>query len=173
MTSDAFFDELATKPKQKLFDVIFIDGLHTYEQTFKDIINALHHLNPNGVIVLHDINPENENMALPAASRDQAMQAVGQSGGWCGDSWKAVHHIIEINHSLNQLDVFTLNCDYGLGIIFPKQNFNKISWQNIAPDKKFENLPYAVLEQNRVSVIGLVEPDFINRYLNNKQKKPK
>ena len=36
MTSDDFF-----KQNDKSFDVIFIDGLHTYEQTQKDIINSL------------------------------------------------------------------------------------------------------------------------------------
>ena len=36
MTSDTFF-----KNNKDKFDVIFLDGLHTYEQTIKDINNAI------------------------------------------------------------------------------------------------------------------------------------
>ena len=51
-TSDNFF-----KNNKKEFDVIFIDGLHVYEQCRKDIINSLKFLNRNGFIILHDMIP--------------------------------------------------------------------------------------------------------------------
>lgn len=44
-TSDNFF-----KNNKKEFDVIFIDGLHIYEQCRKDIINSLKVLKKNGFI---------------------------------------------------------------------------------------------------------------------------
>ena len=47
MTSDSFF-----LINNKLFDLIFIDGLHTYEQVKKDIINSLNCLNKNGLILV-------------------------------------------------------------------------------------------------------------------------
>ena len=37
MTSDNYF----SNNKNNLFDLIFLDGLHTYEQTIKDIFNSL------------------------------------------------------------------------------------------------------------------------------------
>ena len=46
-TSDNFF-----KNNKKIFDVIFIDGLHIYEQCRKDVINSLKVLNKNGFIFL-------------------------------------------------------------------------------------------------------------------------
>ena len=52
MTSDIFF-----KKNNKNFDLIFLDGLHTYEQTIKDIDNSLRYLNINGVILIHDCIP--------------------------------------------------------------------------------------------------------------------
>ena len=48
-TSDDFFID-----NTKNFDVIFIDGLHTYEQCQRDCINSLKFLNPRGVILFHD-----------------------------------------------------------------------------------------------------------------------
>lgn len=40
MTSDNFF-----KNNKKFFDVIFIDGLHTFEQCKKEFINCIQHIN--------------------------------------------------------------------------------------------------------------------------------
>ena len=51
-TSDEFFEK-----NTNFFDVIFIDGLHTYEQTRKDIVNSLKFLNQDGYIFLHDLIP--------------------------------------------------------------------------------------------------------------------
>ena len=46
MTSDEFFDQ-----NEKFFDLIFIDGLHEYNQCKKDLINSVNFLNPGGIIV--------------------------------------------------------------------------------------------------------------------------
>ena len=48
-TSDAFF-----LSNTETFDLVFIDGLHVYEQVLRDIRNALRLLTPRGIIVVHD-----------------------------------------------------------------------------------------------------------------------
>jgi len=40
-TSDEFFSTL--RPSKR-YDVAFIDGLHTFEQTYRDVINTFAHL---------------------------------------------------------------------------------------------------------------------------------
>jgi predicted O-methyltransferase YrrM len=55
MTSDEFFNK-----NKNTFDIIFVDGLHTEEQTTKDVLNSLKILNPNGRIVMHDCLPHSE-----------------------------------------------------------------------------------------------------------------
>ena len=52
MTSNEFFNSI---PTDQLFDIIFIDGDHTYEQVVKDIANSKKHLSANGVIIMHDV----------------------------------------------------------------------------------------------------------------------
>ena len=52
-TSDGFF-----KKNNSKFDIIFIDGLHHYEQVKKDIQNSLSFLNVGGLILLHDCMPQ-------------------------------------------------------------------------------------------------------------------
>lgn len=58
-TSDDAFQFLKTQ----FFDLIYIDGLHTYEQVCKDIDNYLPLLKPGGLITGHDYNipiPKNQ-----------------------------------------------------------------------------------------------------------------
>jgi predicted O-methyltransferase YrrM len=47
MTSDEFFKKNTDK-----FDVVFIDGLHHYDQVSRDFENSLKSLNSNGIIRL-------------------------------------------------------------------------------------------------------------------------
>jgi hypothetical protein len=62
MSSDKYF---STINKSQKFDIIFIDGDHEKTQVHKDILNALNHLSPNGLIVCHDVNPFAERQLHP------------------------------------------------------------------------------------------------------------
>jgi hypothetical protein len=104
-TSDEFF-----KSNKEKFDIIFIDGLHHYEQVIVDINNALSVLNDNGHILVHDCLP-----------RTIAHQAIPRyRGSWNGDVWKS---IVELR-TKKYLDVFTCEIDFGVGIIQKKVNSN-------------------------------------------------
>jgi len=101
-TSDNFF-----KNNKKNFDVIFIDGLHQYEQCRKDIINSLKVLNENGFIFLHDMMPRSwveENVPR--------LQKV-----WSGDVWKVSLELIKTKG----VDFFIIIADHGVGVIRKKK----------------------------------------------------
>ena len=66
MTSDEFFRTI--RPSRR-FNVAFLDGLHTFEQTYRDMINTFAHLT-NGVILIDDTVPVDEYSAIP----DQAAE---------------------------------------------------------------------------------------------------
>jgi len=55
-TSDTFFEMFPTMT----FDLVFIDGDHSYGQTTRDIDNSVAHLIPGGTVVVHDVNPLHE-----------------------------------------------------------------------------------------------------------------
>lgn len=55
MTSDDFFAQ-----NKSQFDLVFIDGLHHYEQVKRDFENALKIISDNGFIVFHDTYPAEE-----------------------------------------------------------------------------------------------------------------
>jgi hypothetical protein len=102
-TSDNFFKKNNTK-----FDIIFIDGLHEYEQVKKDINNSLIFLNDNGVIFLHDCMP----MRF-------IYQAVPRATGlWNGDVWK---NIVE-SRTKSEIDTYVVHADHGIGMILKKTN---------------------------------------------------
>jgi len=105
MTSDEFFENNKEK-----FDVVFIDGLHTYDQVRKDIYNSLDILNLSGIIILHD--------CLPAKIWNQIVPRIYHY--WNGDVWKA---IVE-TRTKNNLDTYTCFADHGLGVIFKRKNNN-------------------------------------------------
>lgn len=106
-TSDDFF-----KDDNRTWDLIFIDGLHEYNQVSRDVDNALARLNPAGSIVIHDMLPMNEKQAASYPAEKS----------WLGDVWRLGFDLIE--RSNLQFNIFTF--DFGCGIITHGQQIPKL-----------------------------------------------
>ena len=94
MTSDEFF---ATLDAGTRFDVVFVDGLHHYEQAYRDTINAMRHLSSRGLLLLDDVVPSDEMSAhrdLDEAMRLQRVAGV-ERPLWHGDVYRAVCALLE------------------------------------------------------------------------------
>ena len=102
MASDDYFKE-----NEEKFDVIFIDGDHRCEQVRKDIINASKVLSENGVILVHDIAPEEEAQAI--VPRQQKV--------WTGDVFKAWEGFKD---KYPEVETQEFDVQYGLGAIWPR-----------------------------------------------------
>ena len=93
VTSDQYFGTIAEPDQQ--FDVIYLDGLHVVEQTLRDLMNALHHLAPNGVIVIDDTRPPTYLASLP--DRQNFFKVRTWLGvdhqAWMGDVYRLVYFI--------------------------------------------------------------------------------
>ena len=125
MTSDIFF-----KKNKDKFDLIFLDVLHTYEQTIKDINNAIQVIKDNGIILIHD--------CLPKKIWNQIVPRI--YGHWNGDVWKA---IVEAR-TYNNIETFTCIADHGLGIILKRKNSKILNIKN----KDFKNLKFSDYYKN-------------------------
>lgn len=101
MTSDDYFKTCTDR-----FDIVFIDGMHLCEFVLRDIQNSLRVLNPNGLIVCHDMLPLSESMQR----RDFENK---WRGAWNGDCWRAFAYYMR----RSPFYCYTLRFDEGLGII--------------------------------------------------------
>lgn len=130
-TSDEFF-----KSNREKFDLVFIDGLHISIQLYKDIINSLAVLNPDGTIVLHDM--------LPPSKAAQDVPRIQRE--WTGDCWMA---FVWLRATRPDLLMFTINTDYGVGVI------RKGSQEPITIN---ENITYENFEKNKIAWLNLRHP---------------
>jgi len=91
-TSDRFFAEL---PSDELFDLIFVDGLHQWLQTYRDLINSFRHLKKGGVILLDDVVPSDHIAAMPSqAASYKVRRKIGSDiRSWQGDVYKTLFAI--------------------------------------------------------------------------------
>jgi len=133
MTSNDFFIQ-----NKIIFDCIFIDGLHTYEQARKDMLNSIKFLHPNGVIVVHD--------CLPLKIWNQIVPRI--YGHWNGDVWKA---IVEAR-TMRNIDTYTCKADHGLGIILKRPNRNLLNLK-INNFKKLKFKDYYINHKNFMNII--------------------
>jgi hypothetical protein len=99
LTSDEFFAD-----NKQEFDVIFIDGLHTYDQVRRDLINSFGALKDGGWIAIHDMLPRNwTEHHLPIVS----------TGAWTGDVWKVAFELL----ATDGIEFKLLKLDHGVGVI--------------------------------------------------------
>ena len=119
-TSDKFFEE-----NKSDFDIIFIDGLHTFQQVKKDILNSVSCLKDNGIILVHDCMPDS--LGKQAVPRYK-MQ-------WNGDVWKA---IVDLRQQ-EELDIYTCEMDQGIGVITNKKNTSKLYLDKPISKLKFKD----------------------------------
>jgi hypothetical protein len=98
-TSDDFFHQLDS---DVYFDVVFLDGLHTFEQVYRDLLNTLAHL-PDGAILIDDTVPSDEVSALPDQGASFARRReLGLPGlPWHGDVWKLVVSVARYHPELD------------------------------------------------------------------------
>jgi len=136
LTSDSFF--LSNKDK---FDLIFIDGLHTYSQTLNDIKNSLLVLREKGFILLHD--------CFPMSYFDQAVPRAQRK--WNGDVWKAITEM----RTEENTDTYVGAFDNGIGLILKRKNGNVLK----KPSKPFKDIKYKEYYDNYKEYLNLISKE--------------
>jgi hypothetical protein len=161
LTSDDFFEQKADYIKTiGGLDVVFIDGLHLYEQVLKDIKNSLNYLNEGGIVLLHDCSPLSETAALRGMSSEEVMATnpPNWKGIWNGDVWKS---IVVMRSERPDLKIIVFDCDHGIGMIKKGNAEGKLSFSS----KEIEELKYADLDKDRSNLLNLKSPNNFKNYL--------
>ena len=145
VSSDDFFELIEGHDIK--YDIIFIDGLHLYEQSVLDIKNALNHLTEEGTIIMHDCNP-------PTYDHQIEEYIIGKP--WNGTVWKS---FVEYRCTDPNLTMSVINTDWGIGII---QKGKQDIWEK---DSLKTCQKYNYLEKNRKELLNLLSvEEFEEKY---------
>jgi len=121
MTSDEYFLSKYTQ----CVDIVFIDGLHHFDQVLKDYFNSLKWLNESGAIVFHDSLPPDED----SAGRERKTKS------WNGDVWKAIYWL-----SKKSVDITVFDFDEGCAVA--KKNGSEFDFPSDAEISALSALTY-------------------------------
>jgi hypothetical protein len=138
-TSDEFF-----RANQTLFDIIFVDGMHTFKQSYTDIINSINALRPRGVILVDDVLPGDRFSALPDIKECnfERSKAGEELETWSGDVFKSIVMLREIHPEVNISTIISPNHPQTLIWLKPDctENFDlELDLKNI---EKYSSLDY-------------------------------
>ena len=161
VTSDDFFGTVVDD--DDTFEVIFLDGLHTLEQTLRDFLNALEHLAPDGVIVIDDVRPSSYLASLPQRGRvRKARRELGDPDkAWSGDVYRLVYFI---DTFCQQLTLRTVADNHGQSVVWRDRRpattprtlaaAGSLTFEEMVLDETaFGSAPFAdILEEVRASV---------------------
>jgi len=76
MTSDAYFSSILEHnrvnniPNNTSFDIIFVDGLHSADQSYRDVLHSLALIRPGGIVMMHDCNPRQNSFQIPYEGKE-------------------------------------------------------------------------------------------------------
>jgi hypothetical protein len=137
ITSDEFFESNRDK-----FEIIFIDGLHTYRQIRKDVNNALKSIQLGGYIVLHDTLPRNwiEQNVPPLLP-----------GPWLGDVWKVCFELLETKG----IEFKVIRIDYGVAVI--RVNELGMKLQDLSESLADQDFEYFFINHLKLPIISYQE----------------
>lgn len=88
-TSDDFFSNYSVGP----FDFVYLDGLHHFNQTWKDVCNSAAVMKPHGLILIDDVVPIDSFSALTPqdfALKERRKYSGSDSIVWHGDVFKVM-----------------------------------------------------------------------------------
>jgi hypothetical protein len=156
MTSDSFFENKSRLLTKHKIDICFVDGMHEFDFALNDVLNAIQYLSDNGMVIMHDCNPITREASV---SFKEYIERGDFSKPWNGDVWKV---IIYLRSFRNDLNVFVVDCDCGLGIIKKSSSINK--GLNFKTKDEIEALTYDDFENNRREFLDLKEEGFMQDF---------
>jgi len=141
--SDEFFLNHVKIIEDHGLDIAYIDGLHSYQQSLRDVENCLHYLKRPGIIFMHDCNPRNLGLT---------------SAGCSGEAWKTIVHLRATRPDLR---VFVLDYDYGLGIVCYGSPENRLAFSADA----ISSMTFDDLADSREAFLNLKSADYLEDFL--------
>ncbi|MGB9365915.1 MAG: hypothetical protein WCE79_07875 [Xanthobacteraceae bacterium] len=131
------------------YDVVLVDPFHTYDATYRDLVEALSITSDRGAVVVHDCYPPSEDLVAREWSR----------AAWCGVTFMAFIDFLKNNPELTYA---TVDTDYGCGVFRKGSTRTKVpgavanGWEAVRNDEK---AAYRFMRDNADSLLNLVSVD--------------
>lgn len=156
LDSDTYFTNRVSNDFSNGIDIAFVDGLHTFNQSLKDVLNALANLSEGGVVIMHDCYPKN--YAASIDDMEEAKKTEGYNGHWNGDVYKT---IIWLRTFRKDLNVSVINCDHGLGVVYVEEPDSVLDFS----EQEILDMEYDYLKANAFELLNIKEPSTFFRKL--------
>lgn len=151
VTSDEFFAKLA--PDHGEFDLIYLDGLHTFEQTFRDFCASLRYSHSRTLWLIDDTHPSSWLASLPNYRfvRNSRKVLGIRERKWMGDVYKVVFAI----HDFFPQFSYATFPDHGQTAVWleTRSNFNP-TWNSL---KKISDLSYLDFQKFKDSHLRILD----------------
>lgn len=105
-TSDEFFKNFPKRFREEpyisyaqdkdfKFDIVYIDGMHTFEQSYKDFRNVINYIHDNSIIIFDDTLPRDPYSAVPDQAKSLFYRRMANidDDPWHGDVYKTIFAI--------------------------------------------------------------------------------
>ncbi len=165
MTSDAYFENMASQVTKKIntksviLDLIYIDGLHIFDQTLRDFENTLPYSHEKTIWLLDDTFPSNIYTALPdidAQKQWKKKAGCSRDNAWYGDVFKVIFAIHDYFENFSY-------CTYGTQTVIWKVKNHKPRRRRFSSKEEISRLSYEGFVENSDLLNFVSEDEF---YLN-------
>lgn len=115
-------------------------------QVWTDVYFSLRFLSPNGIIMMHDLNPRTEIRQIYPIQKETGHV-------WNGDSWRAAVAM----RLLENVEIIVVDIDHGVGIArrIPNNHRLPLNWEMRLVGNPVKELSYAELAANRELLLRL------------------
>ena len=155
-TSDEYFD--SSRSDGHIFDLIYLDGLHEFNQTFRDFCNSLMFSHDNTIWLIDDTNPNSYEASLSSQklAKDLRKSTGMTDNSWMGDVYKT---IFAINRYFSCFSYATFR-GHGQTVVWKKQSSN-CSIDRVNANLDISSLDYAQFISHRDSVMNFIDDSAI------------
>lgn len=139
-SSDRFFADLGTNTA---FSLIFLDGLHQWFQTYKDVLNAFAHLESGGLILMDDVVPCDAVSAMPSLYDSYRVRELMESPErrWHGDVFKCLFALRD-HHPNIQFQVIVEDGDDAQAVLWSTDSGDHQRFLPVAHVNEYDWLTY-------------------------------